>query len=62
MEYLGNFRREGVEVTMFKCPVCNNSLTYLQSEYDEEGILDFYQCENCNKLIVISDNIEEEEL
>ena len=47
---------------MFKCPICNNSLTYLQSEYDEEGIIDFYQCENCNNLIVISDNIEEDEL
>ena len=60
MEYLGNFRRKGSEVTMFKCPICNNSLTYLQSEDDVEGIIDFYQCENCEKLIAISDNNVEE--
>ena len=46
---------------MYKCPACNNSLTYLQSEYDGEGIIDFYECENCEKLIAISDNVEEEE-
>ena len=46
---------------MFKCPICNNSLTYLQSEDDGEGIIEFYECDNCKKLIAVSD-IEEEEL
>ena len=45
---------------MYKCPVCNNYLIYLQSEdYGEEGIIEFYECENCEKLIAISDNAEE---
>ena len=44
-------------ITM-KCPICNNNLTYLQSE--DDGI-EFYECENCNKLIAVSDSIEEEE-
>ena len=46
---------------MYKCPVCNNDLKYLQSEDDGiEGIIEFYECDNCNKLIAVSD-IEEEE-
>ena len=45
---------------MFKCPICNNSLTYLQSEDDVEGNIEFYQCDNCKKIIAVSD-IEEEE-
>ena len=44
---------------MFKCPICNNSLTYLQSEDDVEGIIKFYECDKCEKLIAISDNVEE---
>ena len=47
---------------MYKCPVCNNDLKYLQSEDDGlEGIIEFYECDNCNKLIAVSDSIEEEE-
>ena len=46
---------------MFKCPICNNSLTYLQSEdYGDTGIIEFYEFENCKKIIALSD-IEEEE-
>ena len=46
---------------MYKCPVCNNDLKYLQSEDDGlEGIIEFYECDNCKKLITVSD-IEEEE-
>ena len=47
---------------MYKCPVCNNYLIYLQSEdYGEEGIIEFYECIHCHKLITVSDNVEEEE-
>ena len=42
-----------------KCPACNNNLTYLQSE-ENDGIIEFYQCDNCEKLIAISDNNVEE--
>ena len=44
---------------MYKC-ICGADLIYLQSE-DEgtEGIIEFYECENCKKLIAISDNVEE---
>ena len=61
MGYLGNFRRKG-SVTMYKC-ICGADLKYLQSEDDgEEGIIEFYECDNCNMLIAISDNnVEEEE-
>ena len=45
---------------MYKCCICGTDLKYLQSE-DEgtEGIIEFYECENCEKLIAISDNVEE---
>ena len=47
---------------MYKCPVCNNDLKYLQSEDDGlEGIIEFYECTHCHKLITVSDNVEEEE-
>ena len=42
---------------MYKCPVCGADLKYLQSEDD----IEFYECDNCNKLIAVSDSIEEEE-
>ena len=44
------------------CPVCGADIYYLQSEDIEEndGIIEFYQCDNCEKIITISD-IEEEE-
>ena len=46
---------------MYKCPVCGADMKYLQSEDDGlEGIIYFYECDNCKKLITISD-IEEEE-
>ena len=46
---------------MYKCCICGADLKYLQSEdYGEEGIIEFYECDNCNKLIAVSD-IEEEE-
>ena len=41
-----------------KCPICGADLKYLQSE--DDGI-EFYECDNCNKLIAVSDSIEEEE-
>ena len=44
---------------MHKCPICNNSLTYLQSE-ENDGIIEFYECDRCKKIIAVSD-IEEEE-
>ena len=40
-----------------KCPICGADLKYLQSE--DDGI-EFYECDNCNKLVAVSD-IEEEE-
>ena len=47
---------------MYKCPACNNDLIYLQSEDDGlEGIIEFYECTHCHKLITVSDSIEEEE-
>ena len=46
---------------MYKCPICNNDLIYLQSE-ENDGIIEFYECCNCKKLIAVSDSIEEEEL
>ena len=58
MGYCRQNNRKGSEVKMYKCPVCNNDLIYLQSE--DDGI-EFYECENCNKLIAVSDSIEEEE-
>ena len=58
MGYLGNFRREGVEVTMYKC-ICGADLKYLNSEDDGELIIEFYECDNCKKIIAVSD-IEEE--
>lgn len=47
---------------MYRCPICNNNLKYLQSEDDgPEGIIDFFECENCKKIISVSDVEEEEE-
>ena len=47
---------------MYKCPVCGADLKYLQSEdYGLDDIVEYYECDNCNKLIAISDNVEEEE-
>ena len=46
---------------MYKCPVCGADLKYLQSEDDGDSeIIEFYECDNCNKLIAVSDSIEEE--
>ena len=46
---------------MYKCPICNNDLKYLQSEDDGPyEIIEFYECTHCHKLITVSD-IEEEE-
>ena len=46
---------------MYKC-ICGAELKYLNSEdYGDTGIIEFYQSDNCNKLIAISDNIEEED-
>ena len=48
---------------MYKCCICGADLKYLNSE-DEgtENIIEFYECDNCEKLIAISDNnVEEEE-
>ena len=46
---------------MYKCCICGADMKYLQSEDDGlEGIIYFYECDNCKKLITISD-IEEEE-
>ena len=45
---------------MYKCPICNNDLIYLQAEDDVEGTIEFYECDNCKKIIAVSD-IEEEE-
>ena len=45
---------------MYKC-ICGADLKYLNSEDDGEGIIEFYECDNCKKLIAVSD-IEEEEL
>ena len=45
---------------MYKCPICGADIKYLQSEDDvEDGIIEFYECDNCEKLIAISDNVEE---
>ena len=44
---------------MYKC-ICGADLKYLNSEVDVEGIIEFYQCDNCKKIIAVSD-IEEEE-
>ena len=47
---------------MMKCPICGADLIYLQSEdYVEEGIIEFYECDNCEKFITISDIEDEEE-
>ena len=48
---------------MYKCCICGADLKYLNSE-DEgtENIIEFYECDNCEKLLAISDNnVEEEE-
>lgn len=46
---------------MYKCCICGADLKYLNSEDDGiEGIIEFYECDNCKKLIAVSD-IEEEE-
>lgn len=45
---------------MYKC-ICGADLKYLNSEDDgETGIIEFYECDNCKKLIAVSD-VEEEE-
>ena len=44
---------------MYKC-ICGADLKYLNSEDDVEGTIEFYQCDNCKKIIAVSD-IEEEE-
>ena len=44
------------------CPVCGAELNYQQAEdYGDTGIIEFYQCDNCEKIITISDLEEEEE-
>ena len=43
---------------MYKC-ICGADLKYLQSEDDGEGTIEFYECDNCNKLFAVSDSIEE---
>ena len=44
------------------CPICGAELKHLNSEdYRDTGIIEFYQCDNCEKLIAISDNVEEGE-
>ena len=45
---------------MYKC-ICGADLKYLNSEDDGELIIEFYECDNCKKIIAVSD-IEEEEL
>ena len=45
---------------MYKC-ICGADLKYLNSEdYGDTGIIEFYECDNCKKIIAVSD-IEEEE-
>ena len=43
-----------------KCPVCGEDIYYLNVEdYGEEGIIYFYECTHCRKIVSITD-IEEE--
>ena len=45
---------------MYKC-ICGADLKYLTSgDYGEEGIIEFYECDNCNKFFAISDSDIEE--
>ena len=46
---------------MYKCCICGADLNYLSSEENGEGIIEFYECDSCKKIIAVSD-IEEEEL
>ena len=46
---------------MYKC-ICGADLKYLNSEdYGTDGIIEFYECDDCKKIIAVSDSIEEEE-